>query len=89
MVADFTKPGGNMVGITGNLCGRVRERINDENGRWCGFTLLGKDGHDILILTVYNVSQDNNMCNTTLYRQQQSLYLNDYNYNNVKTDRTT
>lgn len=88
-VASFTKPGGNMVGIIGNLCGRVRERINDEYGRWCGFTVLGKDGRDILILTVYNVSQDYDAGDNTLYRQQQSQYLNDYNCSNVKTDRAT
>lgn len=69
----FTKPGGNMVRITGNLCGKVCKRINDDYGRWCGFTVLGKDGRDILILTVYNVSQDNDTGNTMLYSQQQSF----------------
>ena len=89
VVAGFTKPGSNMVRITGNLCSRVHEQINYECGCWCGFTDLGKDGHDILILTVYNISQDKDPGNTTLYHQQQSLHLNDYNCNDVKTDRTT
>ena len=50
-VAGFCKPGGNMVGINGNLCGRIREKINDEYGRWCGYSLAGKDGRELLILT--------------------------------------
>ena len=51
------KPGGVMLGVTGDLSGRVKDRIVDEIGRWCGFILLGKDGRKILILTAYNVSQ--------------------------------
>jgi hypothetical protein len=39
-VLNFTKPGGNMVGITGSLVGRVRETITDPYGRWCGYTLM-------------------------------------------------
>ena len=88
-VAGFTKPGGNMVGIIGNLCGRVREQIRDDYGRWCGFTILGKDGREILVLTIYNVSQDHTSGNNTLYRQQQALYLNDYNCNDITEDKAT
>jgi hypothetical protein len=42
-VLAFTKPGGNMVGITRALVGRIRETITDPYGRWCGFTMIGKD----------------------------------------------
>jgi hypothetical protein len=41
----FSKPGGNMVGITGPLVGRVRDTITDPYGRWCGYTLIGKDNN--------------------------------------------
>jgi hypothetical protein len=33
-VITFTKPGGNMVGITGSLVGRIRDTITDPYGRW-------------------------------------------------------
>ena len=42
VVTTFTKAGGNMVGISGDLCGRVHDQIDDDYGRWCGFTLRGK-----------------------------------------------
>jgi hypothetical protein len=52
-VLGFTKPGGNLVGITGPLVGRIRDRITDHYGRWCGFTMIGRDTCEILILTAY------------------------------------
>jgi hypothetical protein len=55
-VLTFTKPGGNLVGITGSLVGRVRDTINDPYGRWCGFFIIGRDNREIIILTAYNVS---------------------------------
>ena len=88
-VADFTKPGSNMVRITGNLCGRVCDRISNDYCHWCGFTILGRDRCNILILTVYNVSQDHDPGKNTLYHQQKSSYFNDYNCNNIKEDRAT
>jgi hypothetical protein len=42
-VLHFTKPGGNMVGITGALVERIRETITDPYGRWCGYTIIGRD----------------------------------------------
>ena len=67
------KPGGVMLGVTGDLSGRVKDRIEDELGRWCGVTLLGKDGRKILILTAYNVSQkiDLGIGPSTYYKQLQ------------------
>jgi hypothetical protein len=75
-VLTFTKPGGNMVGITGALVGRIRETITDPYGRWCGFTMIGKDNREILILTAYNVSQYKNakVGEDTLFNQQVALY---------------
>ena len=75
-VLTFTKPGGNMMGITGPLVGRIRETIADPYGRWCGYTLLGKDDKEIMILTAYNVSQYKNakVGTDTLFNQQVALY---------------
>jgi hypothetical protein len=75
-VLSFTKPGGNLVGVTGALVGRVRETIKDPYGRWCGFTMIGKDMKEILVLTAYNVSQYKNakVGDDTLFNQQVALY---------------
>ena len=68
-----------MMGITGNLYGRIQSKVEDIYGRWCGFHLLGKDGKELFILTVYNVSQTDRTGNETLYNQQQAQYLLHYN----------
>jgi exonuclease III len=75
-VLHFTKPGGNMVGITGPLVGRIRETITDPYGRWCSYTIIGRDTKEIMILTAYNVSQYKNakVGNDTLFNQQIVLY---------------
>ena len=75
-VLTFTKPGGNMVGVTGPLVGRVRATVTDPYGRWCGFSILGRDNREILILTAYNVSQFVNakVGDDTLFNQQIALY---------------
>lgn len=54
-VADFTKPVGNTVGITVNLYGRLWDRIGYDYGQLCQFMMFGKDGQEMLILTIYNV----------------------------------
>ncbi|OEU18182.1 hypothetical protein FRACYDRAFT_236453 [Fragilariopsis cylindrus CCMP1102] len=75
-VLSFTKPGGNLVGVTGSLVGRIRETITDPYGRWCGYTLIGKDTKEIMVLTAYNVSQYKNakVGEDTLFNQQTALY---------------
>jgi hypothetical protein len=75
-VLHFTKPGGNMVGITGSLVGRIRDTITDPYGRWSGYTLIGRDNKEIMILTAYNVSQYKNakVGEDTLFNQQIALY---------------
>jgi hypothetical protein len=75
-VLNFTKPGGNMVGITGSLVGRIRDTITDPYGRWCGYTIIGKDNKEIMVLTAYNVSQYKNakVGEDTLFNQQIALY---------------
>ena len=57
------------MGITGNMFGRIREQIRDEYGKWCGYSLAGRDGREILVLTAYNVSQDIAAGEDTLYSQ--------------------
>ena len=88
-VPTFTKAGGVMTGITGNLYGRIRSKIEDIYGRWCGFHLLGKDGKELVILTAYNVSQTESTGNDTLYNQQQAQYLLQYNTKRLKCDKDT
>ena len=61
--------------ITGPLVGRIRSKIEDMYGRWCGFVLLGKDNREILVLTAYNVPQETPTGDDTLHAQQISLYL--------------
>jgi hypothetical protein len=75
-VLNFTKPGGNMVGITGPLVGRIRTTITDPYGRWCGYTIIGRDTKEIMIITAYNVSQYKNakVGDDTLFNQQIALY---------------
>jgi hypothetical protein len=75
-VLNFTKPGGNLVGITGSLVGRIRDTITDPYGRWCGYTLIGRDTKEIMVLTAYNVSQHKNakVGEDTLFNQQIALY---------------
>ena len=70
-----------MLGVTGDLLGRVQDKIEVEFGRWCGVTLLGKDGRSILVLTVYNVSQkiESGIGDTKYYKQFQNQHLLQYN----------
>ena len=49
------------------------------------FSIQGRDGQDILILTVYNVSQDNSSGDNTLYTQQRAQYTNDYHAQSINT----
>jgi hypothetical protein len=75
-VINFTKPGGNLVGITGPLVGRIRDTITDPYGRWCGYTIIRRDTKEIMIITAYNVSQHKNakVGDDTLFNQQIALY---------------
>ena len=66
-----------MMGICGPLVSRMRRRIEDKYGRWCGFVLLGKDNREIIVLTAYNVPQETPAGDDTLHAQQTSLYLLD------------
>lgn len=69
-----------MLGVTGNLLGRVQDRIEYDYGRWCGEELLGKYRWSILVLNVYNVSQtiDWGIGDSTYYKQLQSQYHQEY-----------
>jgi hypothetical protein len=62
--------------------GRIRETITDPYGRWCGYTFIGRDTKEIMILAAYNVSQYKNakVGEDTLFNQQIALY----KLNNIK-----
>lgn len=47
--------------------------------------IQGRDGRDILIFTVYNVSQDNSLGYDTLYTQQCAQYINDSHVQSITT----
>ena len=66
-ITKYTKPGGNLMGICGPLVSRMRIRIKDKYGRWCGFALLGKDNREIIVLTAYNVPQETPAGDDTLH----------------------
>ena len=69
-----TKPGGVLLGVTGPLVGRVKQTIDDDLGRWTGIELLGRDGHQLLILCAYQVCQSSGRSgDTTAYSQQYSI----------------
>ena len=76
-IKKYTKPGGNMMGISGPLISQIRQQVEDKYKRWCGFVLLGKDNREILVMTVYNVPQDTPTGDNTLHAQQTSLHLLD------------
>jgi hypothetical protein len=65
------KPGGTLLGITGNSSGRIQSRFSDPYGRFCAFTLIGKlDQHETLI-SVYQVPRNSGATgNTTAHHQQ-------------------
>ena len=67
-----------MVGVSGKLVGRIRKRYSDRFGRWRGINLVGKDGREILVVSIYNVSQkvDAGIGPNKLYKDQQSQYMN-------------
>ena len=76
-ITKYTKPGGNMMGISSPLISWIQQRVEDKYGRWCGFVLLGKDNRYIFVLTAYNVPQETPAGDDTLHAQQTSLYLLD------------
>ena len=76
-----------MLGITSYMCERNREQISDKYGRWCGYSLAGRDGKEIIVLTAYSVSQDIAVGEDTLYSQQKLQYLREYNDNGIMSDK--
>ena len=76
-ITSYTKPGGNMMGITDPLIGCIGRRIEDKYGEWRGFVLLREDNREILVLTAHNVPQDTPAGDNSLHAQNTSLYLLD------------
>ena len=65
------------MGISGSLISRMRRRVENKYGRWCGFVLLGKDSREILVLTAYNVPQDTLVGDDIVHAKQMFMYLLD------------
>jgi hypothetical protein len=51
------KPGGTMLIAQGNLTSRILQQGADSFGRWSYFVLSGKHGRNIVIMSVYQVCQ--------------------------------
>jgi hypothetical protein len=65
------KPGGTILGITGNLAGRVRKHTSDKYGRWTQVELLGRDGRTATLICAYQVVQEKGQHgDRTTYSQQ-------------------
>jgi exonuclease III len=65
------KPGGTLLGITGNLAGRVRKHHLDKYGRWIQVELLERDGRAVTVLCAYQVVQEKGQHGPrTTYSQQ-------------------
>ena len=69
-----------MVGVSGKLVGRLRQRYSDIFDRWRGMILVENDERNILVVSVQNVSQkvDAGISPIALYKQQQSAYMKEY-----------
>ena len=72
-----SKPGGTMLGVTGNLAGRIRKQHPDRYGRWIRVDLLGRDGRTVSIICAYQVVQEkgDHGINTTYSQQVRMMRL--------------
>ena len=66
------KPGGTMMGLTGQIASRKVDEGTDRLGRWAWVQLIGKQEKAILIISAYRVSQTHPGAAgyTTAYMQQ-------------------
>jgi exonuclease III len=70
------QPGGTMCAVTDNYVGRTIEVGSDKDmGRWSFVRMLGKHGRNIVVVSVYQVcnQQENNVGDRTVFAQQLSL----------------
>jgi hypothetical protein len=69
------KPGGTLLGITGNTTGRVIAQHSDKLGRFSAITLLGRLGRRITIISAYQTPQNSSSAGITTAHHQQVLQL--------------
>ena len=75
--ASYTQYGGTCTGVTGKWSGRVKQHGMDPHGlgRWSYTTITGKHGHDVLVVTAYQVCKQsiNSVGAQSSYAQQWHL----------------
>jgi exonuclease III len=69
------KPGGTLVGVTGNTSGRTVKQYSDPMGCFSSITLLGKLGKHVTIISAYQVPRNSESCGKTTSHQQQVLQM--------------
>jgi hypothetical protein len=69
------KPGGTLLGVTGNTTGRVMAQYSDPMGRFSSLTLLGRMGKHITVISSYQVPKNSNLSGPTTAHTQQVLQL--------------
>jgi exonuclease III len=69
------KPGGTLIGVTGNTVGRVEAHYSDPMGRFSSLTLLGRMGKHITVISAYQVPKNSNLSGPTTAHTQQVLQL--------------
>jgi endonuclease/exonuclease/phosphatase family metal-dependent hydrolase len=63
--------GGTLLGVTGNMVGRVKKHKIDKYGRWTHLELLGRDGRTVSVICAYQVVQEKGLHGSrTTYSQQ-------------------
>jgi exonuclease III len=69
------KPGGTLLGVTGNTSGRIMSHYSDSMGRFSSLTLLGRLGKHITVISAYQVPKNSNLAGPTTAHTQQVLQL--------------
>jgi hypothetical protein len=69
------KPGGTLIGVTGNATGRIIDQYSDRLGRFSTVTLLGHLGKKITVISAYQMPQNSNSAGITTAHHQQVLQL--------------
>ena len=69
------KPGGTLLGVTGNTTARIVEHHSDLMGRFSSITLLGRLGKLITVISAYQVPKNSNLAGPTTAHTQQVLQL--------------
>jgi hypothetical protein len=59
------KPGGTLLLTQGHTTGRCRKTFSDEMGRWCSTTYLGQNGHQLTVISAYQVCDSQPVADTS------------------------